>query len=75
MTTLSAADALHEEEVRRTRVIMRTGWIFAAATIAALPILPGDRRIALALAITIAIGWIASMWMYRRLRDPANYDS
>jgi eukaryotic-like serine/threonine-protein kinase len=75
MTALSAADALHAEEVRRTRVIMRTGWIFAAATLAALPFLPGDPRIALALAGVIAAGWLGSMWMYRRLRDPAGEDS
>jgi serine/threonine-protein kinase len=74
-TTLSPVAALRAEEVRRTREFLRTGSIFALGVLAVLPVLPGDRRIALALAVALAIGHAGSVWMYRRLRDPARYDS
>ncbi len=69
----SALDALHAEEVRRTRAFLRSGCVFVAGVVVALPILPGDRRIALALAIVATIGLAGSAWLYRRISDPARY--
>src|SRR5882762_10307328 len=69
----SAADALHVEEVRRTRALLRVGWVIALAVVIALALVPGDRRIALALLVALAVGVIGSVWMYRELRDPARY--
>jgi len=69
----SAVDALHAEEVRRTRAFLRVGWVFVIGVVLALPILPGDRRLALALAIVAAIGLAGSVWLYRRISDPARY--
>ena len=69
----SALDALYAEEVRRTRGFLRVGWVFVGGVVLALPALPGDRRIALALAIVAAVGLAGSVWMYRRLADPARY--
>ena len=69
----SAVDALHAEEVRRTRTFLRAGGIFVAGVVLALPVLPGDRRIAIALAITAGAGLLVASWLYRRLADPARY--
>ncbi|MBX3161741.1 MAG: serine/threonine protein kinase [Deltaproteobacteria bacterium] len=71
----SAADALHAEEVRRTRELLRAGWVFAAVALVALALTPGDRRIAVALAALLAVGVAGSVWMHARLRDPARYDA
>ncbi len=69
----SPSDALRVEEVRRTRAFLRIGWIVAVGVAIALPIVPGDPRIAWALAAALAIGVAGSAWMYRVLRDPAAY--
>ncbi len=67
------ADALHAEEVRRTRELLRIGWLVAAFVLASLAIVPGDRRIAIALAAAVGAGVLGSAWMYHRLRDPRRY--
>jgi serine/threonine-protein kinase len=69
----SPSDALHAEEVRRTRAFLRLGWVIAIGVAIALPIVPGDRRIAWALLAALAVGVIGSAWMYRELRDPSRY--
>ncbi|HMG21913.1 MAG TPA: serine/threonine-protein kinase [Kofleriaceae bacterium] len=72
-TLASPRDALHAEEVRRTRALLRVGWVIAVGVAIALPIVPGDRRIAWALDAVLAVGVIGSAWTYRELRDPARY--
>ena len=69
----SPGDALRVEEVRRTRAFLRVGWVIAVGVAAALPVVPGDRRIAGALYAALAVGVIGSAWTYRELRDPARY--
>jgi len=69
----SPSDALRVEEVRRTRAFLRIGWIIAVGVAIALPVVPGDPRIAWALAAALAVGVAGSAWMYRALRDPAAY--
>jgi hypothetical protein len=65
----TAVDALRDEEVERTRGFIRIGWLIAVGAIAAIPALPGDRRIGLALAIAIAATALGAGLVYRRLRD------
>ena len=69
----SPADALRVEEVRRTRALLRVGWMIAVGVVIALPIVPGDRRIALGLFAALAVGVAGSAWMYHQLRDPGRY--
>jgi serine/threonine-protein kinase len=73
-TLTTAADALHDEEIERTRAFLRTGALVALAAIGAVAVLPGDRRIGFALVIAIAATGLFSAWLYHRLRDPARYD-
>src|SRR5262245_21227118 len=69
----SPSDALHVEEIRRTRALLRVGWVIAVGVAIALPLVPGDRGIAAALYAALAVGATASGWTYRELRDPARY--
>jgi len=69
----SPSDALRVEEVRRTRAFLRVGWMIALGVAIALPLVPGDRRIAAALYAALAAGVAISAWLYRELRDPARY--
>ncbi|HET7506099.1 MAG TPA: hypothetical protein VFK02_34000, partial [Kofleriaceae bacterium] len=69
----SPEGALRAEEVRRTRAFLRIGWVIALGVVIALPIVPGDRRLAYALVAALAVGVAGSVWMYEQLRDPARY--
>ena len=70
----SPAEALRAEEVKRTRELLRVGWLIAVGIFIAIPIVPGDRRIGIALAVAVAIGVAGSAWLHRDLGDPGRYD-
>jgi eukaryotic-like serine/threonine-protein kinase len=75
VTTLtSAADALRDEEVERTRTFLRLGWIVAAGTVLGVLAVPGDRRIAAALLVSLALAVLASLWIARGLRASSRTD-
>lgn len=63
----TAADALRDEEVERTRRFIRIGWIVAAFSILAAWLLPGDRKLAQLLASAIGITGLASLGVERVL--------
>jgi serine/threonine-protein kinase len=65
----TAADALRDEEVTRSRGFIRLGWPIAVGAILATLVLPGDRRLALALCSAIAATALISVVVYRNLRD------
>ncbi len=66
----TAADALRDEEVDRTRGFIRLGWGIATCAIAAIFLVPGDPTLARVLAAAIATTAGVSAIAYRRLRDP-----
>ncbi|MDB4955145.1 MAG: serine/threonine protein kinase [Myxococcales bacterium] len=68
-----AADALHDEELERTRRFLRIGWLVAACAIVAAWRLPGNRELALVLAIAILATTVASMLVYRTLYRTNRY--
>jgi hypothetical protein len=72
-TLTSAADALRDEEVERTRTFLRLGWIVAVGTAIAVLVVPGDRRIAAALLASLAVAVAGSAWIYRGLGTTAAY--
>ena len=74
-TMTNAADALAAEEIKRTAVLLRAGWIAGLVVALAVVIAPGDRRLAVALLATIALGLAASAWMLYQLRDPTKFRS
>jgi len=72
-TLTTAADALRDEEVERTRTFLRLGWIIAAGTAAAVVIVPGDARIAGALLVSLTVAVAGSAWLYRGLGSADAY--
>jgi serine/threonine-protein kinase len=70
-TFTSAADALRDEELQRTRTFLRMGWVVAAGVAVAVIAVPGDRRIAAALLVSLALAVLGSAWIYRELRISA----
>ena len=73
-TMTTAADALHDEERARTRTFMRLGAIVALAVVPMVFVVPGDRRIALALLGVLGLTCVGSLYVYRRLATPAQYN-
>src|SRR5258708_15679561 len=73
-TLTSAADALRDEEVDRTRTFLRMGWIVAVGTVVAVLVVPGDRRIAAALLASLGVALAGSVWLYRRLGTASTTD-
>jgi hypothetical protein len=69
----SAADALHDEELERTRGFLRIGWLVAVGAIIAVWRLPGNRQLASVLAIAILATSTASVVVYRTLHRTNRY--
>jgi serine/threonine-protein kinase len=65
----TAADALRDEEVDRTRKFIRIGWAIAAGACLAALALPGNPRLAQVLVIAVAATAALSGVVYRRLTD------
>jgi eukaryotic-like serine/threonine-protein kinase len=74
-TLLGPIDALRIEEIRRTRTVLRIGWIVAIVVAVSVAIAPGDRRIELALLAALGVAVAGSVWMYARLATPSNYST
>lgn len=70
----SPVEALRAEEVKRTRELLRVGWVIAVAIFGAMAIVPGDPRIRIALAAAVGLGVAGSAWLHRDLGDPRRYD-
>jgi len=74
-TLTTAADALHGEEIARTRLLLKLGWIIAMFVAGAVLALPGEPRIGRALLGTLGITVIGSVWTFLQMQNPANYDA
>jgi len=72
-TLTSAADALRDEEVDRTRTFLRLSWLVAAGTAIAVLVVPGDSRIAAALLAGLAVVVTGSAWVYHGLGTAMRY--
>ena len=72
-TMASAADALRAEEVKRTRDVLRIGWIVAGGVAGAVLLSPGNPTIRNALLVVLAIGIVGSVWMHAQLAQPQSY--
>ena len=69
----TAADALRDEEVERTRLFIRMGWAISAAAIAGAPLLHAPRAMTAVFVAALAFGIAVSAWFHRAFRDPARY--
>ena len=67
----TAADALRDEELERTRGFIRIGWAIAAGASLAALVLPGDPHLARILVAAIVATAALSAVVYRRLTEPA----
>jgi serine/threonine-protein kinase len=72
-TLTTAADALHGEEIDRTRAFVRLGSVVALGAAVAAMLVPGDARIRAALLVTLGIGVLGGVWVERAMADRTRY--
>ncbi|HET7503144.1 MAG TPA: serine/threonine-protein kinase [Kofleriaceae bacterium] len=72
-TITTAADALRNEEIDRTRLFIRMGWAISVAAIASVPLLHAPRAMSIAFVTAMSVGIVVSLWFHHRFRDPARY--
>jgi hypothetical protein len=71
----TAADAMRNEEVERTRLFIRMGWAISVATIATVPLLRAPRAMSIAFIAAMTFGIVVSGWFHRAFADPQRYSA
>jgi len=69
----TAADAMHAEEIDRTRLFIRLGWAISAVTLASVPMLHAPRAITIAFVSAMSLGIVVSAGFHRAFADPRRY--
>src|SRR5438552_1433762 len=69
----TAADAMRDEEVERTRLFIRMGWGISVASIGVVPILPAPLATLIAMVTAMLVGIVVSIGFHQRFADPRNY--
>jgi len=69
----TAADALRDEEVERTRMFIGMGWLVSLAALAIVPLLGGPLPMRVVFVAGLVIGMIASYAYYRAFADHTRY--
>jgi hypothetical protein len=69
----TAADAMREEEIERTRLFIRMGWLLSVAAAATVFVVDAPPVIAALFIAGLAIGIAASVRYHRAFADPRNY--
>src|SRR5689334_14284956 len=69
----TAADAMREEEVERTRLFIRMGWLLSIAAIGTVFVVDAPRVIAAIFVAGLVLGMVVSFGYHRAFADPRNY--
>jgi serine/threonine-protein kinase len=69
----TAAAAMRDEEVERTRLFIRMGWVLSVAVIATVPFVQAPFAMSVALVAGLVIGMIVSFGLHRAFADPQRY--
>jgi len=69
----TAADAMRDEELDRTRLFIRMGWAISFASIGSVPLLHAPRAMSIVFVAALALGILVSAWFHRAFADPARY--
>ncbi len=69
----TAAEALENEEVQRTRVFIRMGWLASLAGLGAVPFVESTRPMVIVFVTALTIGMIVSFGFHQAFRDPTKF--
>jgi hypothetical protein len=73
MSNTTAAAAMRDEEVERTRLFIRMGWVLSVAVIATVPFVRAPFAMSVALVAGLVIGMVVSFVLHQRFADPQRY--
>jgi len=69
----TAVDALRDEEVARTRMFIRFGWVISVGAIGIVPLLGGPQPMRIAFVAALVLGMVVSFFFHRMFADPTKY--
>lgn len=69
----TAAEALENEEVERTRVFIRMGWLASLAGLGAVPFVESTRPMVIVFVTALVIGIIVSFGFHQAFKDPTKF--
>jgi hypothetical protein len=70
----TAVDAMRDEEVERTRLMIRMGWIISVTSIGIVPLLNAPRFMNIVFIAAMVFGIVVSFVFHQRFADPKKYD-
>jgi serine/threonine-protein kinase len=69
----TAAEALENEEVERTRVFIRLGWLASLTGLGAVPFVESTRPMVIVFVTALLIGMVVSAGFHQAFRDPTKF--
>src|SRR6185503_14016499 len=69
----TAADALRDEEVERTRLFIRMGWLLSVIVMLTFPFVDAPPAMSAVFGAGLVIGMIISFFYHRAFADPRRY--
>jgi serine/threonine-protein kinase len=73
LSLTSAADALRNEEIERTRLFIVMGWVISVVAICTVPFVAAPQVTATLFVAGLLVGIVVSFVLYRRFADPQLY--
>ena len=74
LSRTTAAAAMRDEEVERTRLFIRMGWVLSLAVIGTVPFVDAPREMSIALVAGLVLGMVVSFGYHRAFADPRRYN-
>ncbi|NVB79538.1 MAG: serine/threonine protein kinase [Kofleriaceae bacterium] len=69
----TAADAMRDEEIERTRLFISMGWVITAIAMCTVPFVDAPRGMTIMFITGLVIGVIVSVFYHRSFADPLRY--
>ena len=73
LSLATAAQAMHREEVRRTRQFIALGWVISLASMGVVPLVDVPRWMDIAFITALAWGIVMSFYFHQRFKDPSKF--
>ena len=73
LSLTTAADAMRDEEVERTRLFIRMGWALSVLVAATFPFVDAPLAMSMVFAFGLLVGVVVSVGYHRAFADPKNY--
>ncbi len=73
MSNTTAVAAMRDEEVERTRLFIRMGWVLSLAVIGTVPFVHAPFAMSVALVAGLVVGMVVSFVLHQRFADPVKY--